>query len=164
MFEVRQNGRGNDPYTIAIVMNAAIEVPKGSGHFMRDPINDVVHIVRRSIEEQIIPLLRGEYQGVTERPLCDFADSVRIATYLDRLPVSEETTLISEWTGSRRILEPRRDFIADFLKRNSLWADVVFVVSASASSAGLISSSAWPTTDDDQKAGVTFRYDNREAR
>jgi hypothetical protein len=146
-----------NPFTICIIANPALETPWRSGEFVTDPITEDPARFNQSVRS-IVQGLFGRAPGRAERFLGDptVEPRIRVVTLLVQdLRADDATALVSEDAASDLLIARRTAFIP-FLARYDLFADVAYAVSHSLSHRR---ASAWPTSDDDTRAGVPFRLD-----
>jgi hypothetical protein len=146
-----------NPVTIVIVSNPALEAPWGSGAFIADPITTdqpAFDASCRYIEDSLF----GDLPGESEHLLADPAigPNVRlVSVFVTGLPAQDANSLIAQ-DGSSNILVARRNGFVPFLARFGQQADVAYAVSKSVSHSR---ASAWFTSDDDARPGVSFTLD-----
>lgn len=153
-----------DPFFILILNNIALERPVGSGIYIGDLDGSAPGGVHEAAFTQqagyIVDNLLGRLPGQAEPLLADspHVANIRIwSTFVSGAPVDSTTCLVLEdpTTGST-IIEPRRNEVAQMLKRLDINPDIVFIITQSATHDR---ASAYGTTDDDARGGRAFQYD-----
>ncbi|HSS98018.1 MAG TPA: hypothetical protein VLK33_13350 [Terriglobales bacterium] len=162
---VRRPGAAkNDPFTICIVANPAMETPWNSGMFQADPI--MAAKASFDTEAQYIEnCLFGVLSGMKERVLADpsIAPNVRLISIWDPATQVSNATALVGLDGVSNILVARRNQMKAFVNNYSIenipiQADIIFAVSASPTHTR---ASAWFTSDDTSRSGVPFSLDGR---
>ena len=146
-----------DPFTICIIANPALEAPWKSGQFIRDPITSSPPAFASSVQ-YIVQALFGTLPNQAERFLGDpaIAPKVRVVSlFVTGLEVADANSLVAQDSMSN-MLVARRTAFTPFLARYGLAADVAYAISASDTHTR---ASAWYTTDDDGRGGVPFTLD-----
>lgn len=148
-----------NPFTICIVANPALEAPWKSGHFVRDPINEAQADFDAAVE-YVARVLFGRLPNQAETFLGEpgVAPGIRmLSLWTPGLEAAAENALVGEDESSDLLVSRRAAFIP-FLQRYGLSADVVYAISSSQSH---VRASAWPASDDDARPGVPFSLDGR---
>lgn len=144
-----------DPFTICVVANAALEAPWNTGQFISDPLTSAAF--RRAVR-YIEDSLFGRLPGQTEQILSDpsIVNKIRLVSLQpSALAPADATSLVAQDSLSSLLVARSSVFVA-FLARFGLYADVVFAVSGSTTHSR---ASAWLTSDDDARPGVSFTLD-----
>ena len=146
-----------DPFTVCIVANPVLEVPWKSGQFTIDPVtsDESAFDTAAAYVEQV---LFGRLPNLAEQFLGDASiePGVRVISMFVRgLPAEDENSLVAQ-DGVSNLLIARRTAFKPFLARYGEFADIVYAISASETHTR---ASAWPTSDDDDAAGVPFNLD-----
>lgn len=145
-----------NPYTIAIVANPALETSSGSGHFTADPILGIPASFHHAAT-YVFDVLFGRLAGQAEQLLADprLGSHIRVVSVFDSgLPATDPHSLVSQFSPD--IAEPRRDKFSPFLLNYQITADVAYAVTASPTHQR---ASAWYTTEDATRGGVPFQID-----
>lgn len=146
-----------DPFTICIAANPALEAPWESGAFVVDPImRDRPGFDRTA--RYIVDALFGNLPGQAERLLADptIERFIRVVTlWAPGLPPIDANALIAQ-DGASSLLVARRVVFSRFLTRFGLAVDVAYAVSESGTHTR---ASAWFTSDDDSRPGLSFTLD-----
>jgi hypothetical protein len=147
----------NDPFTICVVSNPALEAPWRSGRFVVDPITTRQSVFDRSVryvEQALFGMLPGQAELFLGDPT--IGRGVRLVSlFLRGLAPEDANSLVGQDSVSTLLVARRRAF-APLLARYGLMADVVYAISHSESHHR---ASAWFTSDDDGRAGVPFTLD-----
>jgi hypothetical protein len=148
-----------NPFTILVVANPVLEIPWKAGKFGIDPItHDPTRFAGcvQYIEKSVFGARPNQAEGLLGDTI--IAPKVRFLSLFQRaLPPESKFSFVAEDFGGG-LLVPRRRAIRDFLQRESLLADIVYVVSASVA---IERESAWATSDDDKGPGTTFLLDGK---
>jgi hypothetical protein len=147
------------PYTIVIIANPVLETPTGSGVYAVDPIMANLAAFNASVNYIVTNLFGGlAEQRETFLNSPGIGPKIRVLSLVvPNLPVNGSNALCGqEATGN--IIDPLRSAFLPFLKRFNLQADVAYAVTASPTHTR---ASAYPGTDDDLSAGVSFTMDGR---
>jgi len=150
-----------NPFTIVIAANPALETPWNSGLFTPDPIlGDQPGF--DATAQYVLSALFGGLPGQREVFLTDavIQSNIRVVTlFVDDPPpaATDPNALVAQDDPhiSNQLIARRSVFNA-FLARYGLHADVAFAVSASPTHTRATS---WYTTDDDTRGGVPFSSD-----
>jgi hypothetical protein len=148
-----------DPFTICIVANPALEAPTGSGQFIVDPIIGDLGAFN-ACADYINLSLFGGLPNQREQALGDpsIAPFVRVVSIFETgLSAVDDNSLVGQ-DDNTFILNPRRITFRPFLQARNLNVDVAYAVSKSDTNTR---ASAWFTTDDDSRGGVTFTLDGQ---
>jgi hypothetical protein len=146
-----------DPFTICIIANPALEAPWKSGQFILDPIA-ADPMAFDSTVSYIESCLFGLLPAQMEAPLADPAiePKVRVVTvFAPGLSAEDKNSLVANDSVSNQLIA-RRTAFSSFLARFGLHADIAYAVSASESHNR---ATAWFTSDDDARGGVSFILD-----
>jgi len=146
-----------DPFTICIVANPALEAPRQTGQFMPDPISTDQPAFDRAVD-YIQSCLFGLLPGQIEAPLADPAiePKVRLVSiFAPGLTAEDKNALVANDSVSNQLIA-RRTVFSPFLARFGFHADVAYAVSNSATHNR---ATAWFTSDDDARGGVSFTLD-----
>jgi hypothetical protein len=154
---IRPGAAKPNPFTICIVGNPVLEVPWNSGTVIKDPIIGQLVVFQAAatyIDSALFGLLPGQRENLLADPA--IMPSIRVVSiYDDGLPTSLTNALVAQDSDSRLLIARRNAFVP-FLAKYDLSADVIYAVSASVSHNR---ASAWYTTDDDSRPGVSFNLD-----
>lgn len=146
-----------NPYTIVIVANPALEAPWKSGEFVIDPIM-ADQPAFDACAQYTVDALFGALPNQRERLMAEpaFASRVRIVSlFVTGLPAIDANSLVAQDSLSFMLIA-RRDQFNALLAQFGLVADVSYAISKSDSHTR---ASAWFTTDDDTRAGISFTLD-----
>jgi hypothetical protein len=146
-----------DPFTICIIANPALEAPRNTGQFMPDPISIDQTAFDQTVD-YIHSCLFGKLPGQVEAPLADPAiePKVRvISIFAPGLQAEDKNALIANDSVSNQLIA-RRTAFSPFLARFGFQADVAYAVSQSTTHSR---ATAWFTSDDDARGGVPFTLD-----
>jgi hypothetical protein len=146
-----------DPFTICIIANPALEAPRDSGIFIADPITGAQADFDSSVQ-YIIDSLFGTLPNQSEKLLADpsIAPYVRVVSVFDPgLSAQDSNSLVAK-DHSSNLLIARRTVFGPFLARYGYQADVAYAISKTDFHTR---ASAWFTTDDDGRGGVSFTLD-----
>ena len=163
--EVVEWRKGNqtkpNPFTILILSNPSLERPLHSGKFVIDPVMQDQKAFT-AIADYTNKNLFGEIPGQAEKLLADspHASKVRIlSAFVEGFLPANSTALVAEdRIDESNMIVPRRDAAPSLLTYLEFDPDIVFFVSKSPTHDR---ASAWGTTDDDSRGGVSFKYDSR---
>lgn len=144
----------DNPFTICIVSNPALETPYDSGQFAIDPIvNDEMGF--NDSCGHIVNVLFGELPNQREALLKEpsIADKIRVLSiFITGLPATNDNALVGQHSIAA-MLVTRRSIFKDFLALFDITADVVYAVSDSQTH---LRASAWYSSDDDASPGEAF--------
>jgi hypothetical protein len=146
-----------DPFTICIVANPALEAPRNTGQFMPDPISTNQPAFDQAVD-YIHSCLFGMLPGQVEAPLADPSIEPRVrvvSIFVPDLPPEDKNALVANDSVSNQLIA-RRTAFSPFLARFGLHADVAYAVSNSETHSR---ATAWFTSDDDARGGVSFSLD-----
>lgn len=153
----RQGDLKQEPFTVLVVANPALEAPLDTGQFRADPIMlDPAGFAAAAsyIERAIFGQLAHQAEPLLGDPV--IAPHVRFLSSFDaNLPATAQYSFVGQDSSSTMIVARRRA-IRDYLVANQLVADVVYAVSDSSSHTR---ASAWHTSDDDNGPGNLFVLD-----
>jgi hypothetical protein len=140
-----------DPYTIAFVANPGIEAETG-GTVSADPV-----LTNRAGYHAALSQCLRNFLTVTEDLLrrSDRDRGIRIVSIFDETRTAVTATSLAHEVAPN-IMETRRDRLKSFLAGYGVTADVVFVLHGSTTHDR---ASAWFTTDDAARAGVSVTFD-----
>jgi hypothetical protein len=145
-----------NPYTIAIVSNNALETVSGGGTFIPDPLQSAApafHAAAQYVTDVLFGRLPGQKEDILAAPT--IGPNIRVVkVFLAGLPATDANALVAHY--SVNITEPRRDKFAAYLALFGLAADVAFAITASATHSR---ASAWYTTDDPTRGTVPYNLD-----
>jgi len=150
----------NNPYTVCILANPALETPLDSGNFSVDPIT-AQQARFDAAAAYVLDTLLGHLPGQKDTTVGTLAPDFRVVSIFEPdLPATDANALVGEDSTSD-IVVARQERFADYLARHDidgepLKADVVYAVTASATHSRC---SAWFTRDDDSQGGVAFTID-----
>jgi len=147
----------DDPFTICIIANPALEAPWQTGQFILDPISTDQPLFDRTVD-YIQSCLFGLLPGQAEAPLADPAiePKVRVVSiFAPGLAAEDKNALVANDSVSNQLIA-RRTVFSPFLARFGFHADVAYAVSNSAMHNR---ATAWFTSDDDARGGVAFTLD-----
>lgn len=146
-----------DPFTICIVANPVLEAPWNSGTFVADPIvaqQPAFNAAADYVERSLFGLLPNQRELFISDP--SVGPRIRLVSlFVSGLAAANTNSLGAEDSVSN-LLIARRTAFAPFLARYGLHADIAYAVSASRTH---VRASAWFTTDDDGRPGVSFTLD-----
>jgi hypothetical protein len=157
---VRAGAAKQNPFTICVVANPALEAPWKSGQFVVDPIIGQVVTFQAAVS-YIDAALFGLLAGQREKVLADAAIMpyvLLVSIYDDGLPVDASSSLVAQ-DGVSDTLVARRTLFKPLLANYGVQADVAYAVSASSSHTR---ASAWFTSDDDTQPGVPFTLNGNQ--
>jgi len=144
-----------DPFTIIVVSNPALEAPWKSGTFVIDPITSAQAAFDACVN-YIESSLFGTLPNQREQFIADptIAPKIRlISLFITGLTPQPSCSLVAQ-DGASNLLVARRNVFLSVLAGYGLnVVDVAYAVSLSQSHTR---ASAWYTTDDDGKGGDTF--------
>lgn len=136
-----------NPYTIVLVANPGRRTSAGA--LVADPMVGDPARFATAVATSLTTMFT-----VTETVLQAFERSVALAIVRDAtVAITDSVSLVQE--DSTNIVSPRRDLMNGYLRGYRLAADVVYAISGSPDHTR---SSAWFTTDDATRAGVSFTY------
>lgn len=140
-----------DPYTIAFVGNPAIEAEAG-GTVSADPV-----LTNRAGYHAALSQCLRNFFAVTEDLLRrnNRDRGIRIVSVFDETRTAVTATSLAHAIAPN-LMETRRDRLKSFLAGYGVTADVVFVLHGSTTHDR---ATAWFTTDDAAKAGVSVTFD-----
>jgi len=144
-------------FTIWIIANPALEAPWNSGQFIPDPIvgNQAGFDASAAYIEQVLfGLLPSERESIFSDPL--IGPRVRVASlFATGLSPVNSSSLVGQDSVSDLLIARRTQFVP-FLAQFGYAADVAYAVTASPTHTR---ASAWFTSDDDTRPGVSFMLD-----
>lgn len=154
---IQQGASKADPFTIVIVANPSLESRYLSGNFIPDPILANPAAFASSVD-YVTDSLFGRLPGQAETLLGDptIAPHVRVVALIDRGSAPSAATALAAQDHGSRMLIGRRAVIGPYVLPHTGTADVVFVVSGSATH---MFASSWYTSDDDARPGCPFTLD-----
>jgi hypothetical protein len=154
---MRPGAAKDNPFTVCIVANPALEAPWNSGTVVADPIIGQLPAFQAAatyIDSALFGLLPGQKEVLLADPA--IMPFVRVVSVYDEgLAPSLANALVAQ-DGNSNILVARRSVFVQFLANYHIEADIVYAVSASSSHTR---ASAWFTSDDDAQGGVPFSLD-----
>ncbi|WP_157788107.1 hypothetical protein [Bradyrhizobium elkanii] len=154
----------SDPFFILVVNSIALERPIGSGIFVDDfAAGDLASRKQfTACAEYIGENLFGKVPTQREQVLSNspYVGKVRFwSIYVYGLVSNGATALVGEdGVKGSTIISPRRSAVPPFLSYIGINPDIVFIVSRSPTHTR---ASAFGTTDDDNRGGITAYYDGR---
>ncbi len=157
------NAKAN-PFFVLVVNNIALERPLGSGNFVDDfAAGDPASRKQfTDCAEYIGENLFGKVSGQKEQVLSSspYAAKIRFwSMYVYGLVSNSATALAGEdGAAGSTIISPRRSAVPPFLSYIGLNPDIVFIVSRSNTHTR---ASAYGTSDDDNRGGITAYYNGR---
>jgi len=147
------------PFTICIVANPALEAPWQTGQLAIDPIvADPVAFdtCAAYIDQSLFGGLANQREQVLADPA--IASLVRVISVFESgLPPADANSLVAQ-DSSSDLLIARRGVFRAFLAARNLNADIVYAVSNSGTHTR---ASAWFTSDDDARGGISFTLDGQ---
>jgi hypothetical protein len=154
---LRQGASKQNPFTIVIIANPALEAPWKSGMFVVDPIaagQKAFNACARYILDSLWGRLPNQREALLADPTID--PHVRVVSlFVPGLPAVDANSLVAQDDISNLLVARRSQFVP-FLRGHSLQADVAYAVSFSATHTR---ASAWPASDDDASPGCPFALD-----
>lgn len=155
-----------NPLFILIMNNIALESPLGSAHFKPDLVGSGFGSKDKRLftdsAEYIVRNLLGRLSGQADMLLSDSTHALKIriwSAYVWGLVPNGATALVGEdGTSGSTIISPRRNAVVRMLKYIGYDPDIVFIVTNSTTHTR---ASAYGTTDDDSRGGVSVTWDGR---
>lgn len=148
-----------DPFTVVIVSNPVLETPWKSGTFVVDPVTSIQTIFNAAVN-QIVSALFGTLPGQREQFIADptIGPNIRVVSvFVSGLPAQHSNSLVGQ-DGVSSLLVARRAVFMPFLAGIGInVVDVAYAVSASETHRR---ASAWFTSDDDGRPGISFTLDS----
>lgn len=149
-----------DPFTVVIVSNPALEAPRNSGTFVVDPVTSNqpgFDACAGYVVDALFARLPGQREAFVADPA--LAPKIRVVSlFVSGLPAQHSNSLVAHDNapGSNLLIARRAVFLPFLSGFGVNVADVVYAVSESATHTR---ASAWYTSDDDGRGGVSFTLD-----
>jgi hypothetical protein len=156
------NKPNDNPYTIVIIANPAIESPVDSGKFVPDPILGSPATFEACVQH-VMASVFGRLAGQAETFMAQFSQQIRVISIFDpSLGPTAANALVGEYAMGG-LVGPRQAQFTALLAQykyngQPVVADVAFAITSSAT---YNRSSSFYTYDDDSSAGVPFQIDGK---